>query len=106
MEDAAHGLAAARRILADAELPIGIGLNTGPAFTGFLGPSSEVASFTAVGDAVNVAHRLGEAAGAGELIIADATLAATGLADREAGWEMRTLSVKGREQPVEAWSIR
>jgi adenylate cyclase len=106
MEDAAHGLAAARRILADAELPIGIGLNTGPAFTGFLGPSSEVASFTAVGDAVNVAHRLGEAAGAGELIIADATLAATGVADREAGWEMRTLSVKGREQPVEAWSIR
>jgi adenylate cyclase len=106
MEDASRGLAASRRILADAELPIGIGLNTGPAFTGFLGPSAEVASFTAVGDAVNVAHRLGEAAGAGELLVADATLAASGLADREADWEMRTLSVKGRERPVEAWSIR
>ena len=40
---AEHGLVAARRILREAELPIGIGLNTGLAFTGFLGPTDEVA---------------------------------------------------------------
>lgn len=45
-------------------------VNTGQAFTGFLGPSDEVSGFTAVGDAVNVANRLGEAATAGELIVA------------------------------------
>ena len=56
--DAAGGLAAARRILAEARLPVGVGVNTGLAFTGFLGPTAEVAAFSAVGDAVNVAHRL------------------------------------------------
>jgi adenylate cyclase len=105
--DAAHGVAAARRILAGAELPVGVGVNTGSAFTGFLGPSAEVASFTAVGDAVNVAHRLGEAAAAGELLIAAATAAAGLDGDETAeAWERRSLAVKGREQPVEAWSLR
>jgi class 3 adenylate cyclase len=101
-------VAAGRRILAEAELPVGVGVNTGLAFTGFIGPSAEVASFTAVGDAVNVAHRLGEAADAGELLVADSTIVAAGLAgaaDERIG-EARSLSVKGREQPVEAWSIR
>jgi adenylate cyclase len=107
-QHAAHAVAAGRRILAEAALPVGVGVNTGLAFTGFIGPSAEVASFTAVGDAVNVAHRLGEAADAGELLVADSTIVAAGLAgaaDERIG-EARSLSVKGREQPVEAWSIR
>jgi adenylate cyclase len=106
--DAAHGVAAGRRILAGAELPVGVGVNTGPAFTGFIGPSAEVASFTAVGDAVNVAHRLGESAAAGELLVAATTAEASGLDvdESEEGWEQRSIAVKGREQPVEAWSLR
>jgi adenylate cyclase len=104
--DAAHGVAAARRIQREAELPVGVGVNTGSAFTGFLGPTAEVASFTAVGDAVNVAHRLGEAAAAGEVLVAAATLVAAGQTDLESGAERRSLQVKGREQPVDAWSIR
>jgi adenylate cyclase len=103
--DAAHGVAAARRIQGEAELPVGVGVNTGLAFTGFLGPSAEVANFTAVGDAVNVAHRLGEAAAAGEVLVAAATLEAAGLTDLEGEAEKRTLTVKGREQPVDAWSL-
>jgi adenylate cyclase len=104
---AARALAAGRRILAEADLPVGVGVNTGPAFTGFLGPSAEVASFTAVGDAVNVAHRLGEAAAAGEMLAASTTfLAAEQQHPTGEGVEPRTLVVKGREQPVEAWSIR
>jgi adenylate cyclase len=104
---AERGLAAARRILAAAELPIGIGLNTGIAFTGFLGPSADVAGFTAVGDAVNVAHRLGEAAGPGELIVSGGALdRAPPAAEPGEAWEMRDLQVKGRDQPVRGWSLR
>jgi adenylate cyclase len=104
----ARGLSAARRILRDAELPIGVGVNTGLAFTGFLGPSDEVSGFSAVGDAVNVAHRLGEAAGPGELIVGGEELStgqppSSGPGD---AWEERELQVKGRDQPVHAWTLR
>jgi len=107
-QHAQHGLNAARRILRDAELPIGVGLNTGEAFTGFLGPSDEVSGFSAVGDAVNVAHRLGEAAGAGELIVSGDELSAGAPPSSAAGeiWELRDLQVKGRDEPVHAWSLR
>ncbi len=102
-----RGLAAARRILAGAELPIGIGLNTGVAFTGFLGPTAEVAGFSAVGDAVNVAHRLGEAAGPGELIVAgDDLVGEPPAAASGEVWEMRELQVKGRDRPVRGWSLK
>jgi adenylate cyclase len=106
--DAAHAISAARRILAETDLPVGIGVNTGPAFTGFLGPTAEVAGFSAVGDAVNVTHRLGEAAEAGELIMAAETADQAGLDPTASGdpWESRELLVKGREQPVRAWSLR
>lgn len=107
-QHAERGLNAARRILREAELPIGIGLNTGHAFTGFVGPTDEVAGFTAVGDAVNVAHRLGEAAGAGELIIGgdDLSFAEAPSDEPGAAWEQRELQVKGREGAVRAWSLR
>jgi adenylate cyclase len=103
---ARHGLAAAQRIQEEARLPVGVGLNTGSAFTGFIGPTSDVSTFSAVGDAVNVAHRLGEAATAGELLISAKTAAQAGLvADGGSpAWTMRSLSVKGREEPVETWS--
>ncbi|MEO8639749.1 MAG: adenylate/guanylate cyclase domain-containing protein [Chloroflexota bacterium] len=105
---AQHGLSAAKRILREAELPIGIGLNTGQAFTGFVGPTDEVTGFTAVGDAVNVAHRLGEAAVAGELIVGGDELSFSEPPTSEPGgtWVARELQVKGREEPVRAWSLR
>jgi adenylate cyclase len=107
-QHAMRGLNAAHRILLEAELPIGIGVNTGQAFTGFLGPSDEVAGFSAVGDAVNVAYRLGEAAGPGELIVGGNEL---GFAEppsivASGSWEERELQVKGRDEPVHAWSLR
>ncbi|MEK6192285.1 MAG: adenylate/guanylate cyclase domain-containing protein [Chloroflexota bacterium] len=103
---ARRGLAAARRIQDEAHLPVGVGVNTGSAFTGFIGPTSEVTSFSAVGDAVNVAHRLGDAAKAGELLISAETAAQAGLETDRAkdAWSMRTLPVKGREEPVQIWS--
>lgn len=104
--DAANAIAAARRILTRVHLPVGIGVNTGLAFTGFLGPTAEVAGFSAVGDAVNVAHRLGESAGAGELLVSADTATQAALAtDGSEGWTMRRLTVKGREAPVDVWSV-
>jgi adenylate cyclase len=105
--DATSGVAAARRILDAVRLPIGIGVNTGPAYTGFIGATAEVAGFSAVGDAVNVVHRLGEAAAAGELLVATETAIQAGLTTSESeGWTMRQLSVKGRDAPVDVWSLR
>jgi adenylate cyclase len=57
--------------------------------------------FTAVGDTVNTAARLMSAAGAGEIVISAATASAAEL--DTTGLEQRTLDVKGRQQPVEAW---
>jgi adenylate cyclase len=104
---AQHGLAAATRILRESQLPIGIGLNTGLAYTGFLGPTDEVSGFSAVGDAVNVAHRLGEAAAAGELLVGgDDLLETPPSAAAGESWQTRELQVKGRDEPVRAWSLR
>jgi adenylate cyclase len=105
--DAASGLAAARRILAETSLPVGVGLNSGPAFTGFLGATAEVAGFSAVGDAVNVTHRLGGEAAAGELLVSAETLKQAGFDPQASGerWQARDLSVKGRDQAVRAWSL-
>ena len=86
---------------------MGVGVNTGQAFTGFLGPSADVAGFSAVEDAVNVAQRLGEGAAAGELLVAGDELPFTGPGGEAGeGWEMRELQVKGRDQAVRAWSLR
>jgi adenylate cyclase len=106
--DAASALRAARRILAETPLPVGIGVNTGPAFTGFIGATAEVAGFSAVGDAVNVTHRLGGEAAAGELLVSAETMQAAGFDPSASGepWQARDLSVKGRDQSVRAWSLR
>ena len=54
--------------LADKGLMIGAGVHTGEAFVGVVG-SDEKIDFTALGDTVNVAARLGSVAGPGELLV-------------------------------------
>lgn len=76
---------------------IGAGVNTGEAFVGTVG-SGEKLDFTALGDTVNVAARLGSDAGPGELLVSAAAWAAAG---REQVAERRELSVKGRAEPLE-----
>ena len=87
---AARGIAAGRAILRDIEysdLPaggarIGAGVHVGTAFVGALGSEGRL-DFTALGDTVNVAARLGSVAGPGEL-----------LASR-AAWDAASLSLDG-----------
>jgi adenylate cyclase len=84
----------------DPWIPLGAGIHTGTSFVGTVGEGDAV-DFTAVGDTVNTAARLMSAAGTGEIVISAATTAAAGI-DTTA-LEQRTLEVRGRQQPVEAW---
>ncbi|MGZ6709883.1 MAG: adenylate/guanylate cyclase domain-containing protein [Solirubrobacteraceae bacterium] len=76
-------------------LALGAAVNAGVAYVGNVGGA--VVDFTALGDPVNVAARMQEHAAAGELLVAP------GLDDElTAGAPVRTLRLRGREQPVAA----
>lgn len=104
---AANAVAAARDLLADTGhgdgrpwIPVGVGVHSGVSFVGFVGEDDAI-DFTAVGDTVNTAARLCEAAGPGEIIVSEAA-ALAGL--ETAGLEHRVLELRGREQTVGAWA--
>ena len=59
---------AERSDLAASGVRIGVGLHTGTAFVGVLGTDDKL-DFSALGDTVNVAARLGSIAGPGELVV-------------------------------------
>jgi adenylate cyclase len=95
---------AARSILRAVNLPVGVGLHTGPAWVGFVGGVDEVRDFTALGDAVNVASRLGSEAGPGELLLSASTAESARLTTE--GLEPRRLELRGRSEPLDAWAER
>jgi adenylate cyclase len=76
---------------------IGVGVNTGAAFVGAIG-SGDKLDFTALGDTVNIAARLGSDSAAGELLVSEAAWRASGRTDPV---ERRNLTVKGRTEPLE-----
>jgi adenylate cyclase len=80
-------------------VPVGVGIHTGPAYVGVMGTEGGQLDFTGVGDAVNVAARLGSAGAAGELLVSTASAASAGL--DATGLETRTLELKGRAEPVD-----
>ena len=79
-----------------------IGVNRGRVFTGDVGPAYR-RTYTAMGDAVNIAARLMGKAGAGEIY------ATAGVLDRSstrfACTELPPLQMKGKAQPVHAWAV-
>jgi adenylate cyclase len=103
-DHAAAAVTAAREILRNVRLPVGVGVHTGPAWVGFVGGIDGVLDFTALGDAVNVASRLGSEAAAGELLLSQATVAAARVPTD--GLDARRLELRGRAEPLDAWSER
>jgi len=101
-DHAAKAIESARTILRDVSLPVGVGVHTGPAWVGFVGGVQDVLDFTALGDAVNVASRLGSEAAAGEILLSDATAAGAQIATD--GLQPRHLDLRGRAEPLDAWS--
>lgn len=101
-DHAGAAVAAGREILRKVQLPVGVGVHTGPAWVGFVGGIDGVLDFTALGDAVNVASRLGSEAGAGELLLSEATAVAARVPTD--GLAARRLELRGRTEPLDAWS--
>ena len=110
-EHAAHAISAARALQwavmepasGLAGLPVGIAVHTGVSYVGVVSGGPQQLDFTALGDPVNTTSRLSSVAGPGEVLIsADAA--------RAAGWdpasaERRTLELKGKSEPVDAWVV-
>ncbi len=79
-------------------IPVGVGVHYGKAFVGALGAQGSVIEITALGDDVNVAARLCQAAKAGEIIASEAVCEAAGISYE--AYEQRDLALKGRNEPV------
>lgn len=86
-----------------AKLGLGIGLNTGDATVGNIG-SEKAMDYTIIGDTVNVAKRLQEAAGAGEILISEVTyrqvMSQVLAARREA------IALHGRREPIVVYAVK
>ena len=112
-EHAAAAIAAARGLLdavvqPDASergpIPVGAAVHTGDAFVGSTGAGGAVSDFTALGDVVNTTARLASEAAAGELLVSVEAATAGDL--DSPSLEHRTLSVRGRSDPVEVVALR
>jgi adenylate cyclase len=103
-DHAAKAATAARQIISESRVPVGVGIHTGPAWVGFVGGVNDVLDFTALGDAVNVASRLGSDAGPGEILLSSASAAAARV--DASGLERRTIDIRGRTDPIEVVAER
>jgi adenylate cyclase len=85
-------------------IPIGVGIHSGEAYVGAVGEPGRNIDIAVLGDNVNIAARLASQAETGEIVFSEDTRRMAGL-DRE-GFEFRDLTLKGKENPVEAWIYR
>jgi adenylate cyclase len=85
------------------DLPVGAAVNAGIAFVGNVG-SEYVVDFTALGDPINTGARLQAAAAPGEVIVPDDLFHE--IRDRFPDAERRTLTVSGREKPIDVHIVR
>ena len=93
---------ALREIAGKERLQLGIGVCSGPVVFGAIGAPKRM-EFTAIGDAVNIAARLGDMAEPGQIIACEATVTAAGQ-----GFVYQPLppaSLKGKSQPIAVFSV-
>lgn len=79
-------------------IPVGVGVHSGVAFFGSIGSTDTVMDVTALGDAVNVASRLAQAADTSEVVISLAAAQAAHL--DTAPLASKNLQLKGKSEQV------
>ena len=80
------------------------GMNSGAMLAGNLG-SRERMQYTVVGDTVNLASRLSNMAGAGEIIAASAIMEDPNIGSRVRATEYGAMRVRGRQEPVGTFRV-
>lgn len=85
-------------------IPVGVGVNTGVAYIGSVKMEGGRTDITILGDVVNTAARICSEAAAGELLVGDQAMRMAGLSQEE--HELRNLSLKGKQENVDAWVIK
>jgi adenylate cyclase len=85
-------------------IPVGAGINTGVAYVGSVNADNGITDISMLGDSVNTAARLTSLAGAGEILISEATREAADL--QPDGMEPRNLKLKGKRKTVKAWALK
>ncbi|MCL2357165.1 MAG: adenylate/guanylate cyclase domain-containing protein [Defluviitaleaceae bacterium] len=84
------------------DLQFGIGINTGNAVVGNMGSDFRM-DYTAIGDAINTAARIESNAGAGQIIISDATYQQ--VKDRVEATDLGVITVKNKKTGIQIYSV-
>jgi len=85
-------------------IPVGVGVNTGMAYVGAVQMEGGRIDITILGDVVNTTARLCSHAAQGELLIGKGAMNMSGLSIND--HEHRQLSLKGKQETVDAWVIK
>jgi adenylate cyclase len=85
-----------------AAIRIGIGINTGNVITGSIG-STRALQYTAIGDAMNVASRLVNVAGSGEIIVSEDTYRQ--IVGRVEATALPPVKVKGKAEELKVYRL-
>lgn len=83
------------------DLPIGVSLHAGVCYVGNVG-SQQIVDLTAMGDVVNVTHRLQGAATAGTMVVSEGVYQTLGLKD----WLRQDLELKGKAESFCAYQSK
>jgi PAS domain S-box-containing protein len=85
------------------QLHFSVGITTGAAIVGNVG-TSELFNYTAIGDTVNLAQRLEDAAYPGHILLSEATYLQ--VVDRVTATPLAPMFVKGRQEPARAFELK
>ena len=84
------------------QLTAGIGIHSGPLVEGLIG-SKDVKGYDVIGDTVNTAKRICDAATGGDIVISESVYTALGKCAITS--EMPPITVKGKDKPIKVYSL-